>query len=92
MIGRMLSAVGGEKPKVLPEDLEGLLIFLQQFGKPRCGVYASNGWHTNVEMTVASVGTSFEVMSDFGMASPLAATKQCAERLLKTLRDLGASP
>ena len=95
MTGQVLTsiacAIRGDKPDPLPYTLEELLLFLTRFGKPRCGMFGT-GWSCQVEMHVVSVGTSFEVKSDFGMETPLAAAKQCAERLIETLTKLGVKP
>ena len=80
------------RPEVgrIPADLEGVLSWLQNFGKPRL-FCMRDGWHSAIEMHVSSVGAKFEVASEFGHPTPLAAAQQCAERVTQTLRDLGAA-
>lgn len=67
--------------------LEKLLIHMTRYGKPRLMMF--NGWLCNIEMNTNTTGTSFEVKSEFGMATPLAAAVQCNERIEAALRQLG---
>jgi hypothetical protein len=76
-----------QKAEALRPDmpLEDLLVKLCEFGKPRVGMYGS-GWHCHIDMHVASVGTSFEVKSEFGHGTPLVAARECANRVIETLK------
>jgi hypothetical protein len=76
-----------QKAEALRPDmpLEDLLVKLCEFGKPRVGMYGS-GWHCHIDMHVASVGTSFEVKSEFGHRTPLVAARLCANRVIETLK------
>jgi hypothetical protein len=80
------------RPEVgcIPADLEGVLSWLQKFGRPRLSCLGT-GWHSNIEMHVSSVGAEFKVASEFGHPTPLAAAQECAARVVQTLRDLGAA-
>ena len=69
-------------------NLEEILIYLSQFGKPRIGIYSTQGWHCNVEMFVTGKGISFEIKSDFGHETPLAAAQCCKRRLEDTLAQI----
>lgn len=66
-------------------DLEFILLNLQSVGKPRLHCHDDMLWSCSVNMHVPNAGTTFEVRSEFNMVSPLAAARQCAERVLKTL-------
>lgn len=76
-----------------PTDLEGMLAWLSTFGKPRLGIYGNKGaeWQCSIAMHVRSQGASFEINSDFNHESASAATRLCCERVVQTLRDLGAA-
>lgn len=67
-------------------QLEPLLQLLRIYGQPRLGFY-DNGWHCCVEMHVAAAGTTFKVSSDFKCETPIISTRQCAERIIKTLEQ-----
>lgn len=91
MINRMKNTLT-TRPEVnrVPADLEGVLAWLEKFGKP--GVTKlDRGWHSNIDMHVSSVGATFKVASEFAHPTPLSAAQQCAERVVQTLRDLGAA-
>jgi hypothetical protein len=66
--------------------LEEMLIELSTYGKPRVGMF-DRGWHCNVEMNTNTVGADFKCASDFGMATPTDAAKQCLERVLKAVEQ-----
>lgn len=75
-----------------PATLEELLVAMQKFGKPRLGMYGNDGrWSCAVEMHVSAKGATFEIKSEFGLTDPLSAAKQCYERVVQTLRDLGGA-
>ena len=64
--------------------LEQILNDLWQFGEPRVGCFDS-GWHAYVKMRTNRVGSDFEVKSEFGMNTPIEATRQLAARVLDVL-------
>ena len=66
-------------------QLEDILSYMLQFGKPRVG-YVSNGWFCKVEMNTNTKGTNFEISSEFGHSTPLAAAKECHERIISTIK------
>lgn len=69
-------------------SLELLLEQMCAYGKPRLGVYSS-GWYCKVEMTVPLVGTSFDVASEFGHSTPIAATRECFDRVQVVVKQWG---
>jgi hypothetical protein len=80
---------GTGKSKFFQADqptLEELLMELVQYGKPRVSMIGE-GWHSNVEMNTNTVGADFKCASDFGMATPTDAAKQCLERVLKAVEQ-----
>lgn len=69
-------------------DLETTLAQLAKHGLPTiCAL--ENGWHCSVNMHVAAAGATFTVRSDFGLATPIIAAEQCAERIDTMLRGFG---
>lgn len=69
--------------KVEDMTLEQLLLELKNYGKPRVGMYGTDGfWHCSVDMNTNTVGATFECKSDFKHVTPAAAVKQCLERVL----------
>jgi hypothetical protein len=84
---KSLAAFSPEKTstavKVEDASLEELLLELKNFGKPRVGIYGSDGtWHCSVDMNTNTVGADFQCKSDFNQPNPTAAAKQCLERVL----------
>lgn len=71
------------------ESLEYLLNALCSFGAPKL-FRMDCGWHCDVKMHVAAKGTSFDVMSDFGCETSMAAAKQCAERIIATMQSINS--
>lgn len=72
-----------EATKVTNDTLEELLEELKRYGKPHLGIYGSDGlWHCSVEMNTNTVGADFKCSSDFKQPTPIAAAKQCMERVL----------
>lgn len=68
--------------------LEELLIELKNYGRPRVGIYGSDGlWHCTVEMNTNTVGADFKCSSSFDHPSPLSAAKECLERVLKAVEQ-----
>lgn len=77
-----------EAKKVENLTLEELLLELFNYGKPRVGVYGSDGlWHCTVEMNTNTVGADFKCSSDFNLPDPTSAAKQCLERVLKAVEQ-----
>jgi hypothetical protein len=66
--------------------LEELLMELVKYGKPRVSMIGK-GWHSNVEMNTNTVGADFKCASEFDMATPTEAAKQCLERVLKAVEQ-----
>lgn len=75
--------------KALPVNftLEELLTEMERFGKPRVGKYGT-GWHSNIEVSITPVGAQFEIRSDFGLPTPLAAARECYDRLIAAMKEL----
>ena len=68
--------------------LEELLQELFRYGKPRVGVYGSDGlWHCTVEMNTNTVGADFKCSSNFDLPNPTEAAKQCLERVIKAVEQ-----
>jgi hypothetical protein len=68
--------------------LEELLNELKCYGKPRVGIYSDNGtWHCTIEMNTNTVGADFKCASEFGIATPTDAAKQCLERVLRAVEQ-----
>ncbi len=72
----------------IPADLSELLKVMMRYGQPRLGIYGTSGWHCSVNMNTNTTGTSFEVKSDFNLADPYLAAKQCMERIHSALEAL----
>jgi hypothetical protein len=83
----LVAAKAGTTDKV-PADLAGKLVWMTRFGKPRIS-HTGDGWYSNIEMHVASKGTTFTVASDFKHEHPTTALDQCIDRMLSTLSALG---
>lgn len=74
--------------KVNDATLEELLTELFKYGRPRLGVYGSDGlWHCSVEMNTNTVGADFKCSSNFDLPTPNAAAVQCLERVLKAVEQ-----
>lgn len=67
--------------------LEEHLEKIKYYGRPSLCLINS-GWYCAVNMNTNTTGTSFEVKSEFGHPTPLGATKQCHERIVKALKEL----
>lgn len=74
-------------PTLDTSTLDGLITGMTRYGKPRLS-YMGDGWHAVIDMYVSSAGAEFKVVSDFKMPSAMAAMRQCADRVVKTLADL----
>lgn len=72
------------------EELQSVLLDLARYGRPRLGMYGSDGtWRCSVEMNTTSVGVDFNVASDFKQADPLSAALQCRKNLHEALAKIG---
>jgi len=71
------------------ETLEDVLMQLAKWGRPRVTMPNDKGWYSTVEVNITPIGAKFDVASEFGMATPLAAALQCRERLLAAVRSIG---
>ena len=72
---------------VFNENLEELLKYMVRYGKPKLS-YMGDGWYCRVEMNTNTTGTQFEVSSEFKHPTPIAAVKQCHERIVSALKAL----
>lgn len=77
-----------EAKRVYGETLEDLMVYMIRYGKPRLS-YIQDGWYCKVEMNTNTTGTQFDVASDFSHKQPLLAAKQCHERIMQALKQLG---
>ncbi len=76
----------------ISQDVSGLLMEMLKYGKPRLGVYSSNGlyWSCSVEMNTNTPGSVFDIKSEFNVhTKPYDAAKECYERILNTMKVLG---
>lgn len=77
-----------EAIKVEQMNLEELLTELKNYGKPRVGIYGSDGlWHCTIEMNTNTVGAKFDCSSDFNHSTPISAARQCLERVIKAVEQ-----
>jgi hypothetical protein len=67
-------------------SLDEILDALCAAGKPRVA-RMDHGWLCSIDMHVAAAGTEFKIRSEFDCETPLAAARQCAERVIQTLRQ-----
>ena len=85
----MLALLRKESPSATPvhEDLQELIVYMVRYGKPRIS-YITDGWYCKVEMNTNTKGTQFDIASEFSHATPLAAAKECHERIVNALKTL----
>ena len=69
------------------DELQDLIVYLVRYGKPRVS-YISNGWVCSVEMNTNTIGTQFDVKSEFGHRTPIEAAKQCHERIQNAIKAI----
>jgi hypothetical protein len=75
--------------KLNPADLGEALESLRAFGKPVLGVYGKGrGWHASIDMFVSSLGSKFEIKSEFDNKTPTEAVSQLIERMTSALKKL----
>lgn len=72
----------------MPSSLEDLLTALASYGSPRV-TQIKKGWYCCVEMRVSSVGVDFKIASEFNHQTPTAAARECYERVVKTVSEIG---
>lgn len=77
------------KPPAYAYTLEGYLLNLCRFGKPRLCSQANGKWYCAIDMFVEGKGVEFKIASEFGEPSMLEAVRVCYDRLIKALKDLG---
>lgn len=65
--------------------LEDVLLELCYYGTPSVH-RMSNGWWCRCQMHVATAGTTFQIDSETNHATPLLAARECAERVVETLK------
>lgn len=75
--------------KVFNYDIEGGMLKMCEYGKPRVWSQGNGEWYCSLEMFVQGKGVEFKVASDYNHPSMLDAIKVCYERLEKALSDLG---
>ena len=82
-----------ETPRATVESLEDVLLELAKWGNPRVSMpsTSSKGWYSCIDVNITPTGAKFEVASDFGMATPLAAALQCRERLMASVKAIGGA-
>ena len=71
-----------------PQTLDDVLQEMCRYGQPKLSMM-DGGWHCWIKMHVASKGATFEIKSEFGHQSPMAATNECHERIVSTIRNIG---
>ena len=67
--------------------LGGYLQAMEMFGHPKLSKL-KDGWHSWIQVFVSGKGVEFEVKSDYGHKSPIDATRECSERLVKALNQI----
>lgn len=65
-----------------------MLVDLLQYGKPRV-TYLSEGWYACVEMNTPTIGTNFQIASEFKHPSPSSALRECSERVEAAMKVFG---
>lgn len=86
-----MPAAPADIPQAVGENLESVLLDLAKWGKPRVSMVNSRGWFASVEVNITPTGAKFDVSSEFGMATPLAAVLQCRERLMASVKAIGGA-
>jgi hypothetical protein len=77
-----------EDVRPVTEDLQEELVVLLKYGHPRIS-HHKGGWYCHVEMNTNTVGSKFDISSEFNHETPLSALKQCKERIDNTLKQIG---
>tara|TARA_R110000824_G_scaffold188319_2_gene369695 strand:- start:3359 stop:3625 length:267 start_codon:yes stop_codon:yes gene_type:complete len=68
-------------------SLEDVLLELERYGEPRVSKL-KNGWYSSVEVFVTGKGISFDVKSDYNLATPHGAASQCYDRLMLAIKSI----
>lgn len=86
-MGNMTTSGHDHSWKISGDSLEEILVDMQKFGRPLVSLL-SDGWCCVVQMTTVSVGTEFQVKSDFRHSSPSSAAQECMARIHATMATL----
>lgn len=70
------------------KTLDGLLDAMGQRGNPWLAKLGG-GWHCWVEMFVSVTGSKFEIKSEYDHPTPIAAARECHQRVIDALSKLG---
>lgn len=73
--------------RIQASTLEEILVELLNYGHPRVS-HLKGGWYCHVEMNTNTVGSKFDVASEFNHPTPLSAANECRERIHTTLKAL----
>ena len=77
-----------EATKIQDLSLQELLMELKKYGKPKVGMYGNDDtWHCTIDMNTNTVGAEFKCRSDFNHTTPIEATKQCLDRVIKAVEQ-----
>ncbi len=68
-------------------SLNDLLLEIARFGEPNV-VMISSGWYSRIDMNTTALGAKFQVRSEFGHKTPLAAAQECYARAAKAVAAL----
>lgn len=79
-----------EATRIPTEDLNTALEELVKYGHPRVS-HLKGGWYCTVNMNTDTIGAKFDIDSGFDHPSPIAALKECRERIEKALKQLGTT-
>lgn len=71
-------------------DLERVLCALARFGEPTM-MKMDRGWWCFMKVHVSAVGAVLKVESESNAKSPTVAARQCAERLVATIKQFGGA-
>lgn len=90
MILSMLKKEETQKVYETKEDLSDMLVSLVKYGKPRVSYFTSSGggWACTVEMNTNTIGSTFEVRSEFNHKDPIEAVRQCRERIETAIKAI----
>lgn len=76
------------------QTLDQLLTNLSKFGQVTLSTYTSSfgdkksGWHCTIDVNFTGVGGRLEFKSELFHPTPLAAARQCAERMVSALSQI----
>jgi len=69
-------------------EMESVLLGMLDHGRPSVS-HLSEGWHCSIDMNVSAEGSTFKIRSEFGHKTPMAAVRECVQRMNQALRKLG---